>query len=135
MTKIGFAITAYDKFEEAEIGIEIIRKEFKKDYVIGFCSNHPDAKKISKDWDINTFIAARNISFNKPKGTESTHTTNEVDRFSIQVRALDSVRTSCKQLLDYDIDYITHVHSDAWYLNENMIHTLTEEMEKRKNLL
>ena len=43
--KLGFAITAYDKFEEAKILFEILRNEFKGYYPISFCSNHPKSKE------------------------------------------------------------------------------------------
>lgn len=125
------AITAYDKFEEAQILIDILRKEFHSKYVIGFCSNHPDAKKISGDWDIDCFSSARDISFLKPTTTESTRTDTSFGRFLIQIRALDSVITSCKALLDKDVDYIVHVHSDAWFLKEQSIYDIISSLEKR----
>lgn len=135
MPKVGVAITAYDKFDEAQILIDILRKEFHKDYTIGFCSNHPDAKKISENWDIDCFSHSRDISFLTPSSTESTQTDSSFGRFLIQLRALDSVLTSCRSLLDRDVEYIVHVHSDAWFLREQSIYDIISTLEKTNKKL
>ena len=101
--KIGFAITAYDKFEEARILIEIIRKEFKGDYKISFCSNHGD-----------------------------THVPKELkDRISIVLRVTDTVQKSCMNAMTMDVDYIIHMHSDAWVLSEDKLIELVRSMIQR----
>jgi len=135
MAKLGVAITAYDKFEEARILVDILRKEFNNEYVIGFCSNHPDAKKISADWDINCFSSSRNISFIEPTTAESTMTDTSFARFLIQIRALDSILISCKALMKEDVDYIVHVHSDAWFLKEKSLAEIISGLNKRNKIL
>jgi hypothetical protein len=46
--KIGFAITTYDKFEEAKILLNILEC-FEKDYPVALCSNHPDGEQFAEN--------------------------------------------------------------------------------------
>lgn len=125
--RIGFAITCYDKFEEARIFIELIRKEFKKKYKISLCSNHIQGKELSRDFDIDQYIQAREIPYFKG---DIHNPGNLDDRISIVLRSTDSVLASCRESLNMDVDYIVHVHSDAWCLSEEKLLKLIEEMKK-----
>lgn len=125
--KIGFAITCYDKFEEANIFIELIRKEFKKDYKISLCSNHEKGKELGNRLLVDQYIQARKIPYfngniHNPQDLES--------RISIVLRSTDSVLTSCREALKMDVDYIIHMHSDAWCLSEEKLLELIEKMVK-----
>lgn len=124
--KIGFAITAYDKFEEAKILIEIIRKEFKGDYKIAFCSNHPDGKKFSDENQIDLYTQGRDIKY---YGGDRHSPSLMRDRISIVLRSTDTVQTSCLSSLKLDVDYIIHMHSDAWTLSEERLLELVGQMK------
>ena len=130
--KIGFAITCYDKFEEANILIELIRKEFKGDYKISLCSNHEKGEEITKNFRIDQYIQGRNIvnidgDIHKPQNLEK--------RISIVLRGTDSVLRSCREALNMDVDYIIHMHSDAWCLKEEKILELVNKMKKLEKKL
>ena len=81
--KIGFAITCYDKFEEANLFIELIRKEFKGKYKISLCSHSRKGKELSKHFEIDQYIQARGIPYFKG----DIHSPNNLkDRISIVFR-------------------------------------------------
>lgn len=123
--KIGFAITAYDKFEEAKILIEIIQKEFTGNYLISFCSNHPNGEKFAKANSLDQYIQAREISY----WNGDIHNPNLMrDRLSIVLRSTDTVQKSCLNALKMDVDYIIHMHSDAWILDEERLIELVNRM-------
>lgn len=125
--KIGFAITCYDKFEEANILIELIRSEFKGNYKISLCSNHENGKEVTKKFRIDQYIQGRNIvningDIHSPQNLEK--------RVSIVLRSTDSVLISCREALNMDVDYIIHMHSDAWCLSEIELIKLVKQMRK-----
>lgn len=123
--KIGFAITAYDKFEEAKLLIEIIRKEFIGNYPISFCSNHPDGEQFAKANCLDRYIQAREI----PYWNGDIHNPDLMrDRLSIVLRSTDTVQKSCLNALEMDVDYIIHMHSDAWVLDETRLIELVNTM-------
>lgn len=123
--KIGFAITAYDKFEEAKILIEIIRKEFKGDYKISFCSNHSSGKVFAQENDVDAYIQGRDI----PYFQADIHNPDSLqNRISIVLRSTDTVQRSCLNAMTMDVDYIIHMHSDAWVLNEDKLNDLIKLM-------
>ena len=127
--KIGFAITAFDKFEEAMILFDIIRKEFKGKYKISFCSNHPDGHKIAADNNLDNFTPGRNIPFT---GGDIHRTSKTRDLVSIVLRSSDTVQRSCLAAMEMDVDYIVHMHSDAWCLSEEKIIELVNKMKDLK---
>lgn len=125
--KIGFAITCYDKFEEANILIELIKKEFKNKYKISLCSNYKNGKEKVKDFEIDQFVQGREIvningDIHNPQNLEK--------RISIVLRSTDSVLLSCREALKMDVDYIVHMHSDAWCLSEEKLLELVTKMKK-----
>ncbi|MFX1294027.1 MAG: hypothetical protein ACFFD2_04110 [Promethearchaeota archaeon] len=130
--KIGFAITAYDKFEEAKILFEIIRKEFKGDYQISFCSNHPNGKEFAEENNVNNYKQGRDI----PYFGGDRHSPNKLkDKVSIILRSTDTVQNSCIAAMEMDVDYIIHMHSDAWVLNETKLIELIEKLKSMNKKL
>jgi len=128
-TKIGFAITTYDKFEEAKILLNII-KCFHEDYPVAFCSNHPDGKQFAENNNIKYYIQGEDIPY-KPNRMSIRHYHNK----SITHRAIDSVQKSCKKALEMDCDYIIHTHSDGWPLNEHRLQHMAEYLLRHDKLL
>lgn len=124
--KIGFAITAYDKFEEAKILFEIIRKEFNNYYPISFCSNHKNAEKWAKKEKPEIFT--QGVDYEIPGGEL---TLPSPRRTSMVLRSTDTVQKSCKGALQLDVDYIIHMHADAWVLSEEKIIKLVTELKNR----
>ena len=117
MTKIGIAISCYDKFDELELLIDMIRS-WGGEYVIGLCCNHPDGKKFKEYVDY--YVQGRDIPFVKGDSREETFFLNQDDNYSIRLRAADCVRMACWLLTEKsDCDWIVHVHSDAWFLSED----------------
>jgi len=125
--KIGFAITTYNKFEEAKILFDIIRKEFKGDYPISFCSNHPSAKNFVKKEKPEIFTQGINYPLSPgPIPLPSKR------RTLLIMRATDTIQKSCQGVLKLNVDYIIHMHSDAWVLNEKKLRTLIERIIEKK---
>jgi len=109
---IGIAISVYDKFEEVQILVDIIRNNWKNKYFISLCSNHPEAKKHLDKLDVDHFIQGAEINFSpkmlsQPKG-----------RINLICRVLDTIKKSCQGGIDGGCDYVMHIHSDAWPLDE-----------------
>lgn len=127
--KIGFAITAYDKFEEAKILFEIIREEFQENHEISFCSNHEKGKDFAKKEGIKYYAQGRNIPY---YGGDIHRPDTLKNRVSIVLRSTDTVRQSCQNALNMDVDYIIHMHSDAWVLNEKKLIDLISELNLNK---
>lgn len=125
--KIGFAITAYDKFEEAKILFEIIRKEFCGNYEISFCSNHAEGSDFAKREGIDYYIQGRDIPY---YGGDIHRPDTLKNRVSIVLRSTDTVRRSCENALKMDVDYIIHMHSDAWVLNEKELIDIVSKLKK-----
>ena len=125
--KIGFAITCYDKFEEANILIELIKEEFYGEYKITFCSNFKNGMEKAKDFKIDQYVQAREIPYFKGNIHKPT---NLRDKVSIILRSTDSVLTSCREAIKMDVDYIVHMHSDAWCLSEEKLIEIVKEMKR-----
>ncbi|OGI12553.1 hypothetical protein A3K64_01450 [Candidatus Micrarchaeota archaeon RBG_16_36_9] len=126
MTKIGIAISLYDKFEELAILVDIIRNNWKNKYIISVCSNYPDAKKRIKELniDIDKFTQGENIYFS-PKDMRGVRKV-----VNLYCRVLDCLRKSCKGAEDLGADYVMHLHTDAWPLKEEGMLRIIDHMKK-----
>jgi len=137
--KIGFAITCYDKFEEAKILFEIIRKEFKGEYPISFCCNHQDGKKFAEENKPEVYTQGRDIPLNRPTGkmmfADEKWKKQTGDRAKLRLQALDGVQKSCQGALRLDVDYVIHMHSDAWTLSEEGLIRFIGQLKDRKKML
>lgn len=126
MTKIGIAISLYDKFEELAILVDIIRENWKGKYIISVCSNFPNAEKRIKELniDIDKFTQGENIyfSFKEMKGIRKV--------VNLYCRVLDCLRKSCKGAEDLGVDYVMHLHTDAWPLKEEGLLDIINHMKK-----
>jgi len=133
--RIGFAVTCYDKFEEAKILFEILRNEFEGDYPISFCSNHPDGRKFAEEQDVDVFTEGRDIPFVKPEYevmyADPRWKSNLRNHTVLRVRAADSVQRSCQGALKLDVDYVIHMHSDAWVLDEDRLRLFIDDLDSR----
>lgn len=125
--KLGFAITCYNKFEEANIGIEILKKEFKKSVQIVLTSNYPNSEKEIEYIDFDKYVQQEEIPF---LGGDIHNPENIKKRVSIVLRSTNGVITSCKEALKLDVDYIIHNHSDAWCFDEEKIYEIVNEMKR-----
>jgi len=123
--KIGIAISLYDKFDELDILVDIIRNNWKGDYLISVCSNFQDAAKHLEKLDIDSYVIGEDIKF-----------TPDMDsmrkRVNITCRAFDCVRKSCTGANKLDCDYVMHLHTDAWPLDEKAFLKLVDEMKVKK---
>jgi len=132
VTKIGIAISAYDKFEELDILLDII-KSWKGDYVTGLCCNHPDGKKYQDKVDY--YIQGDDIPFKSYPG-EATFFFKQDENYYIRLRAANCVRLACSLLTDFsDCDYIVHVHSDAWLLSEEGLQKFIHDLKSRNKFV
>ncbi len=124
----GIAISVYDKFEEVGVLIDIIRKNWKENYFISLCSNHPEAKKYIKDLDVNNFTQGSDIKFSPEMPWKWRGRTNLV------CRVLDTIKKSCLGAIEGGAEYVMHLHSDAWPLDEyfmiNIINKMKENNKK-----
>jgi hypothetical protein len=123
MLKIGFAINTYDKFEETQILIDILQKEFKGHYPIAFCTDHPDGKSFANENNLEIFVKARDIPFYPH------------NNHSLYLRTSDKMQKVCSASLKLDADYIMYLHSDAWVLNENKLNELITELADKNKMI
>ena len=132
MATIGFAITTYNKFEEAKILIDIIRECFEEKYPIALCSNHPFGQTFANNNDIKYYIQGRDISLDSG---DTNKKRKGVMKERIRNRSLDTVQKSCQKSLEMSVDYILHTHSDGWVLDEHRLEDLVRFLKgKRKTL-
>lgn len=123
--KIGIAITLYDKFEELKLLVDIIRHNWKEKYIITVCSNHPDAAKHMKDIDVDAWVQGEDIKYS-PKLPYIRASIN------ITCRILDGIKKSCTAANNLGVDYVMHLHTDAWALKEEEVVKLAEHMKRNK---
>ncbi len=121
--KIGIAISLYDKFEELEVLVDIIRNNWKRKYIISVCSNHPDAKKYIKNLDIDIFTQGENIYFSSDLPYIRKH-------INLTCRVLDTIRKSCLGANSLGAEYVMHLHTDAWPLKEEEFLELVNFIKK-----
>ena len=125
MVKIGIAISLYDKFEELSLLIDIIRSNWNGEYVISVCCNHPDGKKKIQNLDIDCYSQGEDINFSKSL-------TDFQKKINLKGRVLDSIKKSCLGAINHGADYVMHLHTDAWPLNEQSLLNLVDDMKKFK---
>ncbi len=123
--KIGIAISLYDKFEELAILIDIIRKNWKGDYIISVCSNHPSPKPHIKNLDIDVFTRGDDINVTK----DMPWMRNSIN---MRCRVADCIKKSCTGAIKAGADYVMHLHTDAWPLKEDQVLKIIKEMKKNK---
>lgn len=131
--KIGFALTTFNKWDDLQIAIKILRKLNKK-YYISVCSNHPKGKQYVKALDVDNYVQARNMPFKSSGFAErKSPFLNQEDasnNYARRLRGADSVRRSCAAMLDSRCDYAIHSHADGWMLSEEKIQYLIRQMDR-----
>ncbi len=117
----AIAISVYDKFEEVRILVDIIRKNWKRDYIITVCCNHPNGEKELSSLDIDTYVQGDDVPYssNKPLA-------------NLTYRVVDTIRKSCLAALEQNPRTIMHVHSDAWPLDEECYLKIIDTMYENK---
>lgn len=126
---IGISISLYDKFDDLAVLVDIIRENWKQNYYISVCSNHPDApdRMADLDLDIDNFTYGTQINYDP----EMVGLREQVNRIC---RVYDTIRGAAVPAIEADdVSYIMHVHADAWPLSENAVHNLIEEMETQES--
>lgn len=118
MTKIGIAISVFDKFDELELLIDMI-KSWDGAYQIGVCCNHKKGLPKHIRNKVDYYVQGRDIPFKESESREKTYFRNQDDNYSIRVRAADCVRMSCKLMTEKSkCDWIIHSHADGFFLSE-----------------
>ena len=121
--KIGFAISLYDKLDDLEILVDIIRS-WKRNYIINVCCSHPDARLMLKDFDIDGWYQSRPIL------QLGMHNNSDINKYAQNIRCTENVRASCKDLSDCDVGI--HLHSDCWILQEEKARNLAQLLYDKK---
>jgi hypothetical protein len=118
--KIGIAISLYDKFEELQLLLDIIKRNWQGNYIVTVCSNHPEGQGIIDrlNLPIDKFIQGENIPYDASKPI-----------INLTYRVIDTVKKSCQAAMEMGADIVMHVHADAWPLNERKFLDLVEKME------
>jgi|ETNvirenome_6_85_1030632.scaffolds.fasta_scaffold00079_23 hypothetical protein len=120
MKKIGIALSVYNKIDELNTNINIIRSHWKdeNDSFISVCCNDPSSFERVKSLDIDKFTAGDHSIQNTPKPYR-------------RLRIFDCIMTS---ILNCSSEFIVHYHSDAYatkvepileiidFMNKNNIH-------------
>jgi len=122
----GIAISLYDKFGDLAVLVDIIRENWDEDYYISVCSNHPDAMSQVTDFelDIDDFHQGAQIRYDDslpgPRGGNN-----------LSYRIYNSMRAACRPAIENsDVDYMMHIHADAWPLTESGFADIIDEMEQ-----
>lgn len=131
MARIGFAITTYNKFEEAKILFDIIRECFDEKHPIAFCSNHHYGEDFAVQNDIQYYIQGRDIPLPKSKDNIKK---GEM-KTKLRTRAIDTVQKSCQKSLEMPADHILHTHSDGWVLDEHRLEDLVRFLKNKNKSL
>lgn len=120
----GIAISLYDKFEDLAVLVDIIRHNWTDDYYISVSSNHPDAedKLAGIDIDVDEFQQGAQIRYDDSlPGPRSGS--------NLSYRIYDNIRTSCRPVIENEnVDYLMHLHADAWQLSESGFTDIIDEM-------
>lgn len=123
MTKIGFAISLYDKFDDLEILVDIIRS-WKKKYIISVCCSKTDFIPEIRHLDIDVVCQPRTVA------QLGMHNNSKKNKYAQNIRCTENVRASCENLRG--CDYGVHLHSDCWFLNEEKLLELVNWVEHNK---
>jgi len=119
--KNGIAISLYDKFEELGVLVDIIRSNWKNKYFISVCSNYPNAKEHIKGLDIDAFVQGEDV---RTEGMP-----NIQKSLNMSYRVIDCIKKSCKA---NKAEYVMHLHTDAWALDENEVIKIVNILENSK---
>jgi hypothetical protein len=114
MKKIGLAISTYNKIDEVETTVNIVRRHWKSnnDAFISVCCNDPNSFEKLKHFDINNLIMGDDIpSTPKP---------------FLRCRQFDCIS---KSVLGCESEFVIHYHADAFTPNVEPILNLVNFME------
>lgn len=130
---LGVAVSLYDKFDELELLVDILRKNWEGEYYIVVSSKHPEAKERLQDIDIDEYVSGSGIEYSP---TESDSTVSSHDGWiNLTSRILDSIQQTCKAAINAGCDYVLHLHADAWPLNEDKLIQIVDQLRSSKKVL
>lgn len=121
--KHAFAISAYEKFQEVSVLVDILRHNWKNDYLIVVCSPHPEASTALADLEIDSLISLETIAYIPGDGMPS-----------LTARVFHSMRASCAEAVRLGATSVTHLHSDSWPLSEERFERLLTRLETKSVL-
>lgn len=123
---IGISISLYDKFGDLGVLVDIIRENWENNYFISVCSNHPEAEARIADLncDIDRFQQGADIKYN-PSMDSSRRSAN------LKYRVFNTIRTAIRGALAADVNYVMHLHADAWQLSEQKLQKLIQDMKEQ----
>jgi len=122
----GIAVSLYDKFDDLAVLVDIIRHNWKDDYYISVCSNHPDAEDRLANFDINVDEFHQGAQIRYDDSLPGPRSGN-----NLSYRIYNNIRTACRPVIkNDDVDYLMHLHADAWQLSESGFTDIIEEMEQ-----
>jgi len=124
---IGISVSLYDKFEDLDILMDIVRSNWDEPYYISVCSNHPDADER---------LAALEHSPDEFQQGAQIRLDNSLSKFrydtNFTYRVYDSIGTAVRGAYECEsVEHVMHVHADAWQLSETGLKDLLEEMDQR----
>ncbi|MFB6187391.1 MAG: hypothetical protein ABEI86_11045, partial [Halobacteriaceae archaeon] len=122
----GIAISLYNKFEELSILVDIVRENWTDEYFISVCSNHPNGKQEIEKRNINidSYLQGSSINFDP---TAMTGVRNQVNNIC---RVYDTIKKSSEPAFrSPDVNYVMHVHADAWPLSEAKYKNIISKMK------
>ena len=102
-----FAISAYDKFTEVRVLVDILRENWSGDYGIVVYSSHPDAQKELAELKVDALITEDSYSYSPGDGEHI-----------LTARIFDSMRLLFEKAIELGANSVTHLHSDSWPLKE-----------------
>jgi hypothetical protein len=113
--KLGIAISLYDKFDELAVLHDIFKHNFNNKFYLYVCSNHKHAQaEIDKrGLEFDGYVQGDNILYDDSLSEQE-------KRVSIVCRSTSTVQKSCKLAME-NVDYVMHIHCDAWPLNEESL--------------
>ena len=111
--KYAIAVSLYNKFDELAILCDIVKKNFKEKIGIFVCSNDNNAQEEIKKRciPIDGFVQGEDILLDNSQSAEER-------RLALVLRSTDTVKKSCTLAMN-NSNYVTHVHCDAWPMNES----------------
>jgi hypothetical protein len=114
MSKIGIALSCYNKLDHLAMNIDVIRNHWKEKVYISVCCNYPDGYEYVKSLDIDKFVPGDDLPYDtKPQRRR---------------RIIDCIEKSIKA---NEADYVVHWHSDAFAINYESLDTIVEEMKTK----
>ena len=124
---IAISVSLYDKFDDLGVLLDIIRNNWDDDYFVSVCSNHPDAESKINQLDANVDVLEQGAQIRYDPNEES-----RGNNANFYYRVINTIKTAIQNAFASDnVDYVCHVHADAWPLSEPKLRNLVKSMDER----